>query len=91
MHGKFKKTSIRCDSGCRTGKADVQGSFIFQRDDRTRAIVMMAMWFGGESDVSGNAFITLPKLFSAVLPSPRPLLAELWNIVPEFSSVLSQA
>lgn len=46
---------------------------------------MMAMWFGEESDVSGNAFITLPKLFSGVVPSPRCLF---WRTVEHCARVL---
>lgn len=49
---------------------------------------MMAMWFGGESGESGSAFITLPKLFRAVVPCPRPPFLELWSTVPKSSPVL---
>lgn len=49
---------------------------------------MMAMWFDGESDDSGNAFITFPKLFSAVVPPPRPRFGEMWSTVPKSFPVL---
>lgn len=49
---------------------------------------MVIMWFDVDSGGSGNAFIALPKLFSPVVPFPRPLAGELWSTVPKSSPVL---